>query len=67
MLHLVLERSLYRSFEVFNVGNEFVDDSIDVQELIRKHWPTVPCDVSDNETLYSIEKAKRLLGYRPVC
>lgn len=65
MLKLVIERDLDGFFEVFNVGDEYVHPSIDVQQMIRRYWPEVPNYTKGNEALYSIEKAKKLLGYKP--
>lgn len=65
LLKLVIENDLDSHFDVFNVGNEHVHPSIDVQKLIKENWPNIPNQTKDNEVLYSIKKAKRLLGYKP--
>lgn len=65
MLRLVIERDLDSYYEAFNVGNEYIHPSIDVQQVIREYWPDIPNYTKDNEALYSIDKAKEMLGYKP--
>jgi nucleoside-diphosphate-sugar epimerase len=54
-------------FEAFNLADGDVDAGIvDIQEFVRRQWPSVPNHSSGNESLLGIEKARQLLGYRPV-
>lgn len=53
--------------ESFNLADAVVDASIvDIQRFIRSRWPDVPNRTTGNECLLSTEKARQLLGYRPV-
>jgi nucleoside-diphosphate-sugar epimerase len=65
LLELVIEKDLEPHFEVFNVGNDSIHPSIDVQQVIREHWPNIPNETTGNQALYSVDRAKRLLGYQP--
>jgi nucleoside-diphosphate-sugar epimerase len=61
-----LEADLETPFEACNLVDGHVDPAIvDVQAFLREHWPEVPNHTSGNESLLSIEKARRLLGYEP--
>lgn len=52
--------------ETFNLVDGHVDERIvDVQAFIRQQWPGIPNHSSGNESLLSVEKARRLLGYEP--
>ena len=64
-IKLVIRKDLQNNFETFNIANEYIHPSIDVQEVIEEYWPNIPNHTKDNETLYSIAKAKELLGYDP--
>lgn len=59
-------------FEVFNIGAEDVFSSIPSMELIGKYYPTIsalsrPAEFANNKykTLYDINKAREILGYKP--
>jgi nucleoside-diphosphate-sugar epimerase len=53
--------------EVFNLCDADVHPAIvDVQQFLRSAWPDVPNHTTGNESLLSIERARRLLGYRPI-
>jgi nucleoside-diphosphate-sugar epimerase len=61
-----LEADLETPFEACNVVDGHIDPSIvDVQAFVREHWPEVPNRTRGNESLLSIDKARRLLGYEP--
>lgn len=54
-------------YEVFNVSND--DHSVDVagSELRARYYPDVPlrAELSESQTFYANDKAKRLLGFEP--
>ena len=54
-------------FEVFNVSNDDHSVAATSQELLGRFYEGVPVtkEMSENETFYSNEKAKQMLGYRP--
>jgi nucleoside-diphosphate-sugar epimerase len=61
-----LAADLETPFEVCNVVDGHVDPAIvDVQAFLEEHWAGVPNHTRGNESLLSIEKARRLLGYEP--
>jgi nucleoside-diphosphate-sugar epimerase len=61
-----VEATLEGGFEVFNVADGHVDPGIvDVQAFLEERWPDVPNRTTGNESLLSIERARRLLGYAP--
>lgn len=61
-----LENSADFAFDTFNLVDGHVDEKIvNVQEFIRRAWPAVPNFSTGNESLLSVDKAKRLLGYNP--
>ena len=61
-----IEADLDSPFEAFNVLDGHVDPAIaDVQAFLTSEWPGVPNHTEGNESLISIEKARRLLGYEP--
>lgn len=61
-----LEAELPTGFAVCNVADEHVDPAIvDVQAFLETHWSDVPNHTRGNESLLSIETARRLLGYAP--
>lgn len=39
---------------------------VDIQRFVRERWPDVPNRSTGNESLLSVDKARRLLGYEPV-
>ena len=54
-------------FETFNLSDGEVDDKIvDVQEFLRRCWPSVPNRSQGNESLLSVAKARTVLGYNPI-
>jgi nucleoside-diphosphate-sugar epimerase len=54
-------------FDVFNIADGEVDPAVvDIQSYIRRRWPYVPNHAVGNQCLLGIEKARRILGYRPV-
>jgi nucleoside-diphosphate-sugar epimerase len=53
-------------FEAFNIADEWVDPAIvNIQEYLAQSWAHVPNRTSGNQTLLSIEKARRILGFEP--
>jgi nucleoside-diphosphate-sugar epimerase len=61
-----IEMELDAAFETFNLVDAKVDPAVvDVQAFLRERWPDVPNRSQGNESLLSIEKARRLLGYQP--
>ena len=54
-------------FEVFNVANADTSVAASTQELLDTFYAGVEVrgELGRNETLYSIDKARRLLGYEP--
>lgn len=54
-------------YEVFNVSNDDHSVAATTEELLDKFYDGVPVkkEMGANETFYSNEKAKRLLGYAP--
>ena len=61
-----VEADLENGFEACNVVDGHVDQAIvDVQAFLAEHWPEVPNHTNGNESLLSIERARRLLGYAP--
>ena len=65
LLTKVIEVDLDSYHEVFSVENGMIHPDFDVQEIIRQDFPGIPSTVRGNESLISIEKARRLLGYDP--
>ena len=54
-------------FEAFNVADaETYPGIVDIQAYVRRRWPYVPNYTAGNACLLDTEKARRLLGYRPV-
>lgn len=54
-------------FDVFNVADREIDPGVvDIQAYVRARWPFAVNRTVGNECLMSTEKARRLLGYRPV-
>jgi nucleoside-diphosphate-sugar epimerase len=54
-------------FESFNVADADTDPGIvDIQAYVRRRWPYVPNHTAGNACLLDTEKARRVLGYRPV-
>jgi nucleoside-diphosphate-sugar epimerase len=61
-----LETDLSSGFDVFNIADQYVDDSIvNIQKYLKKYWPNVPNYTVKNECLLSTEKARSLLRYSP--
>jgi nucleoside-diphosphate-sugar epimerase len=54
-------------FQVFNVAQEDCSSNLPTAELLRRYYPKVPVkfELGEYETLLSIRKAKKLLGYAP--
>ncbi len=54
-------------FEIFNVANADHSVAATTSQLIEQFYKTVPQtrEMGEDETFYSIEKARRLLGYDP--
>ena len=53
--------------EAFNLVDAEVDKGIvDIQEYVKQNWPDVPNHTRGNESLVSTEKARRMIGYRPI-
>jgi nucleoside-diphosphate-sugar epimerase len=54
-------------FQVFNVAEEDCSSNLATAELLRRYYPAVPVKVElgEYETLLSIRKARRMLGYAP--
>jgi len=63
IVSLAVERDLRSYFEIFNVANQYVHWSIDVQRWIKLHFPKVKNYTKGNESLYSSKKAQEMLGY----
>lgn len=62
-----LQAELENGFDAFNTVDGHVDPAIaDIQAFVAEHWPDVPNHTHGNESLLSIEKARRLLGFAPV-
>jgi nucleoside-diphosphate-sugar epimerase len=54
-------------FEAFNIADAFVDPAVvDIQDYLARNWPHVPNHTHANQSLVSIDKAQRVLGYEPV-
>ena len=60
-------------FEAFNIGAADCCCTVPTLELIAKYYPNVPVlkdparfVYNPNETLYSIQKARKVLGYNPM-
>jgi nucleoside-diphosphate-sugar epimerase len=61
-----IEAELHVAFETFNLIDARIDpEVVDVQAFLRERWPDVPNETRGNESLLSIEKARRVLGYEP--
>src|SRR6476659_2448830 len=54
-------------FEIFNVANADMSVAATTQEIIERFYPDVEVrrEMDRDETFYSIDKARDLLGYRP--
>lgn len=75
MFHLALSVDLESYFEEFNVVDDYIptlfmkeqkSQHMDIQKAIAENWPSVPNLTKGNESLWSCEKAKKLLGYKPI-
>jgi nucleoside-diphosphate-sugar epimerase len=55
-------------FEAFNLVDKEIEShsNIDVQAVIKKHWPEVPNFTSGNMVPFSTEKLSSILGYKPI-
>lgn len=55
-------------FEIFNASNDNHSVNLTTQEIIDRYYQDVPLKrpLEGEETVYSNEKAKRLLGFAPV-
>jgi nucleoside-diphosphate-sugar epimerase len=61
-----LEPPASLSFEAFNIADAFVDPAVvDIQDYLARTWPHVPNHTRGNQSLISIDKAQRMLGYEP--
>lgn len=61
-----LEAELESPFDAFNLVDGHIDPAVvDVQSFLEREWPNVPSHVRGNESLLSVEKARRILGYAP--
>ena len=65
VFELSLHSDIKTNYEVFNTGNEYIHWSIDVQKWLSIHFPNIINHTKGNEALYGIEKAKKVLGYKP--
>jgi nucleoside-diphosphate-sugar epimerase len=62
-----IEAELDGAFDAFNLVDGHVDPKIvDIQAFLREHWPQIPNHTEGNESLMSVDKARRLLAYDPV-
>lgn len=73
--YLALSVDLDSDFEEFNITDAYIPESftkfgkvqrIDIQKEIKKRWGNIPNFTHNNESLWSTEKAKKLLGYNPI-
>lgn len=55
-------------FEIFNVANDDLSVGLTTDEVIRQFYPDVPKqrDMGQHETFYTNDKAKRLVGFKPL-
>ncbi len=54
-------------YDVFNLADADVDPAVaDIGAFVRRRWAYVPAEIRGNPCLLSVEKAQRVLGYRPV-
>jgi nucleoside-diphosphate-sugar epimerase len=52
---------------ILNIADDWTPESlVDLRQYVRQRWPGVPCDIRDNSSILSVEKARNLLGYKPV-
>ena len=65
LLTRAIDVDLESYYEVFNVENGIIHPAFDVQTIIKEDYPDIPNYTTGNESLISIEKARRLLGYKP--
>ena len=62
-----IEAELDSPLETFNlVDGRIRPELVDVQGFLSERWPDVPNHTRGNESLLSIEKARRQLGYEPM-
>ena len=62
-----LETELDHGFETFNLcDGQVAPDVVDIQRFLRERWPDVPNYAVANGSVLSTEKARTLLGYRPM-
>lgn len=54
-------------YEVFNVSNDDLSVNLSTSEIMEQFYQNVPMrrDMTETETFYSSEKAKRMLGFNP--
>ncbi|HVZ02647.1 MAG TPA: NAD(P)-dependent oxidoreductase [Dongiaceae bacterium] len=66
MVRLCLEKDGL-GFQVFNVGNEDCSSNLPTAELLKRFYPRVKVKhkLGKHEALFSIRKAKEMLGYQP--
>ena len=55
-------------YQVFNVSNDDHSVSLTTSEIIKRYYDGLPVKraMGENETLYTSEKAKRMVGFKPV-
>jgi hypothetical protein len=41
-------------------------NDMDVQKILKEHWPNVPNFTTGNMMPYSTEKISSMLGYKPI-
>lgn len=63
-----LENSADFAFESFNLVDGHFDESLaeEVASFIQRKWAAVPNYLQGNESLLSVAKAGKLLGYDPI-
>lgn len=54
-------------FQIFNAANEGHSVDLSTSEIIKRYYQGVPqrCDMDEDETFFSIQKAKDMLGFAP--
>jgi len=67
IIELCLKKVLKKqvNYLVCNCGNEYIHWSINVQKWLVDNYPETPNYTTGNEALFSIKRAKEVLGYKP--